>query len=56
MLKKDDTVKLIHPVIIGRVLTPAIVNEELQYLVEFTDQSGDTQQRYFTSEQIELTV
>ena len=55
-MKKDDAVKLIQPIIVGRVLTPAIVNEELQYLVEFTDQSGDIQQRYFTSEQIELMV
>lgn len=56
MLKKGDTVQLVQPLIIGNILTPAIVNDELQYLVEFVDSEGETQQRYFTEEQIVLTV
>ena len=53
MLKKGQEVKLVQPVIQGKIIKLNIVDDVVQYLVRYTDNSGIMQERYFTEEQIE---
>lgn len=54
MYKKGDVVKQVVPVISGAIVTLAIVDDEVQYLVEWTTESGSVEQRYFKESEIEL--
>jgi len=53
MLKKDTPVTIKHTTLTGVVLRPVVVQDEVQYLVEYKDNEGETQQRVFTDAQIE---
>ena len=53
MLKKGQEVKLVQPVIQGKIIKLNIVDDVVQYLVRYTDSSAIMQERYFTEEQIE---
>lgn len=48
----DDVRQIIHP-IEGKIVGKAIVDDDVQYLVEWTDKDGERCQRYFREEEIE---
>lgn len=52
--KKGDMVRQVVPVIEGEVMTLAIVDDAVQYLVRYTDASGEVHERYFTEEELAL--
>jgi hypothetical protein len=52
--KKGDTVKQIVPIIQGQVITLGIIDDEVQFLVEWTNAEGHVEQRYFKEEEIEV--
>lgn len=53
--KKDDTIKIKHSLLTGVVTGAAVDNTtfEMQYLVTYTDNEGESQERYFLENQIE---
>lgn len=55
-IKKGGTVRLIQPVIKGVVLKTEYDEdaEQLKHLVEYEDAGGETQQRWFTAESLEV--
>lgn len=52
-LKKGAKVRLVQPVIEGEVVGGAFVEDEVQYLVDYTDENGESHQRYFPAEKLE---
>lgn len=52
-LKKGAKVRLVQPVIEGEVVGGAFVEDEVQYLVAYTDEHGEPHQRYFPVEKLE---
>ena len=52
-LKKGAKVRLVQPVIEGEVVGGAFVEDEVQYLVSYTDEHGEPHQRYFSAEKLE---
>jgi len=56
MLKKGQEVKLVQPIIQGKIIKLNIVDDVVQYLVEYKDAEGNGQERYFTEEQLEVVL
>ena len=54
--KKDDTVRLIQPVIQGTVINRQIIDDEDVYLVGWTDANGEPQERVFHENQLEAVA
>lgn len=54
ILKKETPVRLIQPVIEGKVLKADIQNEEVCYLVEYTGVDGAVHQRFFPASVLEV--
>lgn len=57
MFKKGNTVKLIQPVISGEIISKVIDGgdgETLLFLVRWTDQHGQVQERHFKEDELEL--
>ena len=52
--KRGDTVKQVSPIIDGQVVTLAIIDDEVQYLVSWTSTDGESHQKYFKEDEIEL--
>lgn len=53
MFKKGDLVSIKHTLLSGEVLDAAIGDQaNVVYLVEYADNDGDTQQRYFEVDQL----
>lgn len=57
-LKIEDQVKIKHSPLTGVVKGAAIdqTTLEVQYLVEYTDNEGEPQQRYFNTSDVELAA
>jgi hypothetical protein len=54
MFKKGDLVKVKHTLMSGEVIDAAIGDQaNVMYLVGYTDNDGEAQQRYFEVDQIE---
>lgn len=52
--RKGDQVELIQPVIAGPITEVAIIDDEVQYAVEYIDASdGTTHTRYFREDQLQ---
>jgi hypothetical protein len=53
--KKDDAVKIKYTTITGVIAGASVDNTtfEMQYLVQYTDNFGNTQERYFLIDQLE---
>jgi hypothetical protein len=54
IIQNGAQVRLIVPVIEGEVKEAAIISGEIQYRVEYVDQNGDTQERFFPASSLEL--
>jgi hypothetical protein len=54
--KRDDQVRLIQPVIQGTVIKRDIIDDEDMYLVAWTDENGEPQERIFREDQIEAVA
>lgn len=54
--KQNDQVRLIQPIIQGTVLRREIIEDQDVYLVSWTDQNGEPQERIFTEEQLEAVA
>lgn len=53
--KKGDAVGIVHTTLTGDVMGLVLVDDDLQYVVEYNDNDGVTQQRPFAESQITLT-
>jgi hypothetical protein len=51
--KKGDSVRQVVPVIEGKVVEVKIVDDDVQYCVEYVDAAGETHQRFFAESDIE---
>jgi hypothetical protein len=54
--KLNDVVKFKQPVIQGKVVGAALVGMDVKYMVEFTNEQGETHQVPFDAEQLELVT
>lgn len=54
--KRDDQVRLIQPVIQGKVVERVIVDDVDNYRVQWTDADGLPQERLFTEGQLEAVA
>lgn len=51
--KIGDPVRQVAPVIAGTVVDVAIVDGDVQFVVEYLDEGGETHRRYFKETEIE---
>lgn len=51
-----DTVNVLYTPLSGEVQGAVLVGTEINYLVEYIDNEGEVQQRYFSIDQIETLV
>lgn len=49
----DQPVRHVAPVIEGKVVDRALVGDDVQFLVEYTDTTGETHKRWFSGDEIE---
>ena len=54
ILKSGTPVGLVQPTLEGTILEAKIFNEEVQYLVAYTNDEGVPQERWFTEAQLGL--
>jgi hypothetical protein len=54
--KKGDAVRQVVKVIVGEVVRPEIVDDEVQFLVKFVGEDGEESTKYFREEEIEAVV
>lgn len=54
ILKTGTNVALIQPVISGQVVKAEIADDQIKYLVAYTDANGATQERWFSEAELEV--
>lgn len=54
LLKTGTTVRLVQPVVQGEITGASIVDDEVQYKVEYVDANGERQERFFTESVLEV--
>ena len=54
ILKSGTQVSLVQPVISGQVAKAEIVDDEIKYLVAYTDANGQAQERWFSESELEV--
>lgn len=54
LIKKGSTVRLKAPVIEGPILDQKIIDDSIQYLVEYEAIDGSIAQRWFREDQLEV--
>ena len=50
--KTGDSVAVVQPVIQGEVAGASIIDDSVQYIVNYVDADGESQSRFFTEEQL----
>jgi len=56
ILKAGTQVSLVQPVITGQVAKAEIVDDDIKYLVAYTDANGESQERWFSESELEVTA
>lgn len=54
ILKAGTKVALVQPVISGDIIKAEIVDDEIKYLVSYTDADAQTQERWFFESELEV--
>ena len=56
LFTSEQAVEVIQPVIRGKIISKAIVNDELQYLVEYPGEDGEMHRRFFLEQQLQAVT
>ncbi len=54
--KKDQEVVQVVPVIAGKVVKAEVVDDEVQYCVQYTDEQGEEHTRFFKENEIQAVT
>lgn len=54
ILQNGTPVRLVQPIIQGEVKEARIIDGTIQYMVGFTDENGETHERFFRANELEV--